>query len=162
MNQSQTTEQVRMVANQIPGYNYGSSDVAKSPITLHEFELLKQSAGFTNEDERWLHVAGEVLADQAKGLVGKWREVIAGHPHLAKYSQRLDGQRDPRYSERSALRFQHFSSGSLTRVCGLMTRIGSIISKRSRCATPAQRRTGPIRSSRFRRSICGIFLPSAR
>jgi Protoglobin len=111
MNQSQNTEPVRMVADQIAGYSYGSCDGAKSPITLHEFELLKQTAGFTKEDERWLHVAGEVLADQTKALVGTWREVIANHPHLAKYSQRLDGQKDPRYSEGSGLRFQPWVLG---------------------------------------------------
>ena len=84
MNRSQTIERVRMVADEIPGYDYGSPSTAKSPITLQEFEALKQSATFTKEDEHWLRVAGETLADQTKELVGKWRDIIAKHPHLAR------------------------------------------------------------------------------
>jgi hypothetical protein len=108
MNRSQVLEKARMVADKIPGYDYGSSKVPKSPITEAEFELLRQSAGFTKEDEHWLRVAGEALAGQTKELVGKWREAIARHPHLAKYSQRLDGRKDENYSERSGLRFQQW------------------------------------------------------
>src|SRR5947209_7329984 len=108
MSRSHTAERVSMTAEQIPGYTYGTSEVAQSPITLQEFELLKQSAGFTTDDEYWLHVAGEVLADKTKELVGKWREIIAAHPHLAKYSLRLDGQKDARYSETSGLRFRQW------------------------------------------------------
>ena len=108
MNQSQTIERVRMVADEIPGYDYGSPSTAKSPITLQEFEALKQSATFTKEDEHWLRVAGETLVDQTKELVGKWRDIIAKHPHLARYSQRQDGQKDQHYSETSGLRFQQW------------------------------------------------------
>jgi hypothetical protein len=108
MSLSQTLEHPRVVANEIPGYNYGSANVAKSPITAKEFELMKQGAGFTNEDERWLRVAGEILLNRTKELVDKWRDVIAANPHLARYSLRPDGEKDPRYSERSGLRFQQW------------------------------------------------------
>src|SRR5438477_11068285 len=108
MNRSQTMERGRMVADEIPGYDYGSPSTAKSPITLQEFEALKQSATFTKEDEHWLRVAGETLVDQTKELVGKWRDIIAKHPHLARYSQRTDGQKDAHYSETSGLRFQQW------------------------------------------------------
>lgn len=100
MNQAQATE--------IPDYDYGSSRVAQSPITVQELEQLKQSTGFTKEDERWLHEAGHVLEDQTKELVEKWRAVIAAHPHLARYSLRTDGEKDPRYSEQSGRRFQQW------------------------------------------------------
>ena len=56
--------------------------MAKSPITLQEFEQLKHSATFTEEDEHWLRMAGDILADQTEELVGKWREVIAAQNHL--------------------------------------------------------------------------------
>jgi pimeloyl-ACP methyl ester carboxylesterase len=108
MNRSGSQSKVRMVANDIPGYDYGSLNVAKSPITLKELEELKQSAGFTEEDERWLHLAGEILADQTDELVAKWRDIIAKHPHLAQYGRRLDGHKDEHYSERSGLRFQQW------------------------------------------------------
>ena len=104
----QTTKNVRLVAPEIPGYNYGSTEVVKSPITPQELEQLKQSTGFTEDDEQWLRRAGEVLAGQTKAVVEKWRAVISAHPHLAKYSLRPDGQKDPQYSEASGLRFEQW------------------------------------------------------
>ena len=73
MDRSHTMEDSAMVANDISGYDYGSSKVVKSPITVKELEQLKESAGFTTEDEHWLQVAGEVLRDQTQQLVEKWR-----------------------------------------------------------------------------------------
>jgi hypothetical protein len=102
------SKQARLVADNIAGYDYGSPNIAKSPIDLHELGLLKESAGFTEEDQRWLHTAGEILAGETKELVGKWRAVIAKHPHLARYSLRPDGQKDASYSERSGLRFEQW------------------------------------------------------
>src|SRR6185437_5866049 len=108
MDQSQTVEKPAMVANDIQGYDYGSTTVARSPITVKDLEQLKESAGFTPEDERWLRAAGDVLKGQTAPLVEKWRAVISAHPHLARYSLRLDGQKDPHYSEASGLRFQQW------------------------------------------------------
>ena len=98
----------RLVADSIPGYDYGAPSVAKSPITLGELEQLKQSANFTPEDEEWLRKAGEVLADQTRQLVEKWRGAIAAHPHLAGYSLRPDGQKDAHYAQASGLRFEQW------------------------------------------------------
>jgi hypothetical protein len=92
----------------IPGYDFGSTGIAKSPISMKEFELLKQTAGFRADDERWLHLAGSILACRTKELVGKWRDIIAAHPHLARYSLRPDGQKDPEYSQRSGQRFEQW------------------------------------------------------
>jgi hypothetical protein len=92
----------------IPGYTYGQPGVARSPITPIELELLKQSAGFTEEDGRYLRAAGAVLGEQTAKLVEQWRAVIAKHPHLAQYSQRPDGQTDAHYSNDSGLRFQQW------------------------------------------------------
>ena len=103
-----TTAKPRMVAPEIPGYNFGAPTVAKSPINEEEFERLRQSAGFTQEDEDWLRVAGEILAHQTKELVQKWRDVIAALPHLARYSKRPDGQKDAHYSEATGLRFEQW------------------------------------------------------
>jgi hypothetical protein len=105
---SHVTNVPRMVAEQIPGYDYGSARIAKSPITMEQFELLKQSAGFSDEDERWLHMAGSVLEGQTKDVVLKWRSAIASQPHLAKYSLGLNAEKDPRYSELSGLRFEQW------------------------------------------------------
>jgi protoglobin len=108
MDRAQTIDKTIMVAEDIPGYDYGAASAAHSPITIKELEQLKQSAGFTNEDERWLRIAGEVLTGRTKALVEKWRSVISAHPHLAQYSQTPDGQKDPRYGEASGLRFEQW------------------------------------------------------
>ncbi len=97
-----------MAAEKIPGYSYGGSGVAISPITPPELELLKQSAGFTEEDERHLRIAGAVLSGQTEKLVERWRAVISAHPHLAQYSKRPNGEPDPHYSHDSGLRFQQW------------------------------------------------------
>ena len=99
---------VKLVAKEIPGYNYGSVEVARSSITLQDLKELKQSAGFSESDEQWLRRAGEILADQTKAMVDQWRGVISAHPHLANYSLRPDGQKDPHYSEAGGVRFQQW------------------------------------------------------
>jgi hypothetical protein len=101
-------ESARKVADEIPGYDYGSASVAKSPVTTNELEEMQKTAGFTDTDERWLRTAGEVLEGQTEELVAEWRAAIAQHVHLARYSLGPDGQRDVRYSEQSALRFRQW------------------------------------------------------
>ncbi len=106
--QMNVAAETKMVAKRIPSYSYGTMDAAKSPISLKELELLKESAGFTSDDEKYLRLAGEVLADQTKELVEKWRGVIAESPHLAKHSRDPNGNAIPHYSEDSGLRFQQW------------------------------------------------------
>ena len=48
--------------------------------------MVKQAAGFTEEDERYPRLAGAVLADQTAELVARWRGVLAAEPHLAHIS----------------------------------------------------------------------------
>ena len=103
-----TTLEPKMVAQEIPGYTYGTPDSAKSPVTVTDLERLKQSTGFTAQDEHYLRMAGEVLADQTKALVERWRAEIAKSPHLAKHSKDAEGKPITRYSENSRLRFQQW------------------------------------------------------
>jgi hypothetical protein len=93
----------------LPGYTYGAEAVAKSWITLQELEQLKISVGFTVEDERYLRLAGEVLADQTKQIVEHWRSgIIAGIPHLARHSRSPEGNPLPNYLAASNQRFQQW------------------------------------------------------
>jgi Protoglobin len=96
------------VAEDIPGYTYGTSDVARAPISLKEFEALKQTVGFTRTDQEYLRMAGEALADQTKALVETWRGVISKAPHLSRHSKDRDGNPIAHYSERSGLRFEQW------------------------------------------------------
>jgi hypothetical protein len=100
---------MQTIAPDIPGYTYGTNEVAPSPISLPDFERLKQSAGFTEEDERSLRLAGQVLADQVEQVIGRWRGIIAATPHLAQYFPLgPDGKPDPAQTRNSGLRFQQW------------------------------------------------------
>jgi hypothetical protein len=100
---------MKKISEQIPGYSYGTGEIAKSPISTRELDELKISAGFTEEDERYLRLAGEVLADQTKQIVDHWRAgIIAGIPHLARHSRTPEGTPIPEYLAQSNLRFQQW------------------------------------------------------
>jgi hypothetical protein len=75
----------------IPGYTYGTQAVAKSLVTPDELGKLEQAVGLTDEDRRYLRLAGDVLQDQAEAVVDR-RGIIARQPHLAFYSQGPDAE----------------------------------------------------------------------
>lgn len=68
----------------IPGYDYGKT-ASHSPINLEEFENLKKAVLFTEEDEKYLRMAGEVLADQIEDVLDLWYGFVGSHPHLVYY-----------------------------------------------------------------------------
>ncbi|MGO8697663.1 MAG: protoglobin domain-containing protein [Limisphaerales bacterium] len=106
------------VADQIPGYTYGSAAVAKSPISMAQFNELKTSAGFTEEDQRFLQLAGEVLSGQTRQIVAHWRsQIIASIPHLARHSRTPDGNPIPEYLVKSNLRFEQWILDTCSRPC---------------------------------------------
>jgi Protoglobin len=89
----------------IAGYNYGHADVARSPVSLEELEKLKETVGFTGEDQRYLALAGQVLADQAEAMVDAWRARIGSQEHLARWFYGPDGKPDERYKAAVKPRF---------------------------------------------------------
>jgi hypothetical protein len=100
---------MKMAAEHIFGYTYGSAKVAVSPVSMRELEELKISVGFTEEDERYLRQAGEVLADQTEQVVLHWRSgIIASIPNLARHSRTPEGEALPDYLAKSNLRFQQW------------------------------------------------------
>jgi len=67
------------------------------------------SAGFTDEDWRFLQLAGEVLSGQTRQIVVHWRsQIIASIPHLAKHSRTPEGNPIPEYLAKSNLRFEQW------------------------------------------------------
>lgn len=71
--------------NDIAGYTYGSTAVAPSPISLDEFEKLKATVLFSDEDVRYLQMAGDVLTDQIDDILNLWYGFVGSHPHLLYY-----------------------------------------------------------------------------
>jgi hypothetical protein len=100
---------MRRVAEQIDGYTFGAEEASKSPLSLQALEDLKVSAGFTEEDNRYLRLAGEVLSDQTERIIHHWRNVIiANIPNLARHSRTPEGDALPEYLAKSGLRFQQW------------------------------------------------------
>src|SRR5271155_3286128 len=100
---------MKKVAENIPGYSYGAGEVAKSPVSVQELQALKISAGFADEDERYLRLAGQVLADQTAQIVHHWRNgIIASIASLARHSRTPDGEPLPEYLAKSNLRFEQW------------------------------------------------------
>ena len=100
---------MKQVSEHIPGYSYGTAEVAPSPLSMRELEELKISAGFTEEDQWYLRLAGEVLRDQTEQIVDHWRTgIIASIPHLARHSRTPEGNAIPQYLAASNLRFQQW------------------------------------------------------
>lgn len=91
------------------GYSYGSADIPKSTVSMEQLQNLKISAGFTEEDARYLRLAGEVLKDRRTQVVAHWRSgIIASIPNLARHSRAPDGQPIPEYLAKSNLRFEQW------------------------------------------------------
>jgi len=71
-----------------------ASPAAPSPVSLEELDLLKKTVSFTEADERYLRLAGDVLADQLEEVLDAW---FQAHPHLFAYFATPDGVLDLRY-----------------------------------------------------------------
>ncbi|MGH8772726.1 MAG: protoglobin domain-containing protein [Burkholderiales bacterium] len=89
----------------IRGYAYGAAEVARSPVSLDELRLLEQTVTLTDEDRRYLRLAGDVLQDQAEQVVDSWRSVIGAQPHLARWFFGPDGKPDEAYKAAVKKRF---------------------------------------------------------
>ncbi len=76
----------------------GRGPVPAAPLSMEEFQELKETAMFTNEDVQYLRMSWDVLRDQVDAVLDVWYNFIATHPFLAQtFSRRSDGQPDQRY-----------------------------------------------------------------
>lgn len=73
-----------MSIEKIPGYTYGKTE-SMSPLNLEDLKLLKDVVMFTDEDEKYLKKAGEVLEDQVEEILDTWYGFVGSHPHLLYY-----------------------------------------------------------------------------
>ena len=89
---------MKKITDDIHGYTYGTSEVSVSPVSMRELDDLKISVGFAEEDQRYLQLAGEVLAGQTRQIVEHWRSgIIASIPNLARHSRTPEGEAIPHY-----------------------------------------------------------------
>ncbi len=82
----------------IPGYTYGTSAVPRSPLSLEDFERLKQTVLFSDEDSQSLRLSYDVLQDQVEAILDVWYGFVASHPFLVYFfSDQATGQPDGHY-----------------------------------------------------------------
>ncbi len=95
-----------MSSDRIPGYVYGSPQLADFPMSDEEFELLKKTVLLTEEDVMYLRLAGEVLRDQVDDVLDLWYSWVGSNPHLVYYfGDEKTGQPIPEYLEAVRKRF---------------------------------------------------------
>ena len=77
----------------VPGYTYGTSAVGRSPVTLADFEQMKQSVLFGEADAKYLRMSHEVLKGEVEAILDVWYGFVGSTPHLvASFSSRIDGK----------------------------------------------------------------------
>ncbi|GAB3745696.1 protoglobin domain-containing protein [Spirosoma pomorum] len=98
--------------NSLPGYTYWR--VTPSPVSIDELALLKQTVLFSEEDERLLRPAGDVLADQTDAILDVWYGFVGSHPHLLRYFSQ-EGHPDSHYLAAVRQRFGQWIQDTCTR-----------------------------------------------
>ncbi|HYO83001.1 MAG TPA: protoglobin domain-containing protein [Bryobacteraceae bacterium] len=90
----------------IPGYRLGDPTLPRSPITLHELELLEATVLFGDEDVDALRRAGTILEPQTEQILNVWYGFVGANAHLLYYfSNKSDGQPNAEYLARVRKRF---------------------------------------------------------
>jgi Protoglobin len=93
----------------IPGYGYGTQEIARSPLTLEDLDLLKRTVMFTEEDEGYLRMAGDVLEGQTEDILDLWYGFVGDNPHLVYYfANAQTGEPNPEYLARVRERFSQW------------------------------------------------------
>jgi hypothetical protein len=83
--------------NKIPGYTFGDASLARSPVSLADFELMKQSALFTAGDIEALRLSEPVVRPQVDAILDVWYGFIGGTPHLVSTFSSAAGEPSAAY-----------------------------------------------------------------
>lgn len=82
----------------IPGYTFGTSAVTRSPVTLADFEQMKATALFGEDDIKYLRMSYDVVADHVDAILDVWYGFVASQPHLvATFANKADGKPNADY-----------------------------------------------------------------
>jgi len=77
----------------IPGYTFGTSAVAPSPISLTDFDRMKASVLFDDEDVKYLRISHDVVKDQVEAILDVWYGFVGSQPHLlASFTAKANGK----------------------------------------------------------------------
>ncbi len=88
------------------GYTYGTSAIAKSPMTLEELKLLQQSLLFGEDDIKNLKMSHEILKEQTSDILDVWYGFVASTPQLVYFfGNKTTGKPDGEYLAKVRERF---------------------------------------------------------
>jgi hypothetical protein len=80
-------------ATTIRGYSHGTMGVPRSPVTPADFELMRKSVLFGDEDVKQLRLSYDVLKDQIEAVLDVWYGFVGSNPHLlASFTSKSDGK----------------------------------------------------------------------
>lgn len=83
---------------QIHGYTAGTSAVARSPVTLEDFEKMKASVLFGADDTKYLRMSRDIVKDQVEAILDVWYGFVGSQPHLlASFTSKANGKPLPEY-----------------------------------------------------------------
>jgi hypothetical protein len=79
--------------NGIPGYTHGTASVARSPVSLADFDQMKASVLFGEEDVKFLRMSHDVLKGRVEAILDVWYGFVGSQPHLlASFTAKADGR----------------------------------------------------------------------
>ncbi|HET6428528.1 MAG TPA: protoglobin domain-containing protein [Phycisphaerae bacterium] len=76
----------------VPGYTYGSTAVAHCPVACDDFEMMKQSVLFSDEDVEYLHLSHDILKDEIEDILDVWYDFLGSQPQLVATFAGPDGE----------------------------------------------------------------------
>ncbi|WP_437319618.1 protoglobin domain-containing protein [Sorangium sp. So ce385] len=77
----------------IHGYTVGTAAVAKSPVSPADFEDMKKSALFGEEDVKYLRLSHDIVKDHIEQILDVWYGFVGANPHLlASFTGKADGK----------------------------------------------------------------------
>lgn len=88
----------------INGYDYGKATLEQSPVTMQDLSLLKKTLLWSDEDDRYLNMAGDVLKDQTNDVLDLWYGYVGRNEHLVHYFSK-NGQPNMDYLTAVRVRF---------------------------------------------------------
>lgn len=89
------------------GFTYGTSQVAKSPMSLQELKKLEQSLLFSDEDVKYLRMSRDILAPQTEQILDVWYGFVGSTPQLVYFfGNKTTGKADGQYLAKVRERFK--------------------------------------------------------
>jgi hypothetical protein len=77
----------------IHGYIHGSPILARSPVALADFEEMKKTVLFGNDDVEHLKMSHAVVRDEVETILDVWYGFVGSQPHLlASFTHKADGK----------------------------------------------------------------------